>query len=118
MYHWNMLLVAGTTCSRCDRPRRRGGRYCLIHHAEATRLWRRRNPEPKHRDLPPLERKKRNARKRIWMRIRRGVMKRFPCAVCGKEPAESHHPDYDKPLEVVFLCRDHHQVAHELAALP
>ena len=31
-----------------------------------------------------------------------------PCAWCGAVPAQSHHPDYTKPAEVVWLCPPHH----------
>jgi hypothetical protein len=31
------------------------------------------------------------------------------CSICGSnEGIERHHPDYSKPLEVVFLCAKHH----------
>lgn len=34
------------------------------------------------------------------------------CALCGlRGPTESHHPRYDRPLEVTWLCRDCHAVA-------
>lgn len=37
------------------------------------------------------------------------------CAVsdCDRKP-EAHHPDYDAPLSVVWLCRAHHMQAHAL----
>lgn len=37
------------------------------------------------------------------------------CAVpdCDKRPV-AHHPDYDRPLDVVWLCQAHHKQAHEL----
>jgi len=35
-----------------------------------------------------------------------------PCEVCGKEPAQRHHPDYSKPSEVIFLCAFHHKKEH------
>lgn len=32
-----------------------------------------------------------------------------PCEVCGTtKKVHRHHPDYDKPLEVMFLCHEHH----------
>jgi hypothetical protein len=31
-----------------------------------------------------------------------------PCEVCGATKVEKHHPDYSKPLEVRWLCREHH----------
>lgn len=36
-----------------------------------------------------------------------------PCFICG-EKAEAHHPDYDRPLDVVWLCDTHHKQAHAL----
>ena len=48
----------------------------------------------------------------IAKEIRQGRIKRLPCVVCGKEKTEAHHESYDKPLDVVFLCRRHHQDVH------
>lgn len=44
--------------------------------------------------------------------IRDGKLKRQPCEVCGFFRAEAHHEDYYKPLEVQWLCREHHMVRH------
>ena len=99
-------------CSRCKAaPKRSGGVWCLGCHAAYLRAWRAANPEPPHSKLDPVERLKRNARKRVLMRITRGSMKRLPCEVCGEPKSESHHPDYSKPLDVVFLCKRHHRQA-------
>lgn len=38
---------------------------------------------------------------------------RQPCWVCGKK-AEAHHPDYGRPLDVVWLCKQHHQEVHAM----
>ena len=38
---------------------------------------------------------------------RRGRLKPQPCIFCGTR-AEKHHPDYSRPLLVVWVCRDHH----------
>ena len=35
-----------------------------------------------------------------------------PCQVCGKPNAFAHHDDYDKPLEVKWLCNYHHSEYH------
>ena len=46
--------------------------------------------------------------------LRSGKIQRQPCFVCGKK-AHAHHPDYDHPLDVVWLCPLHHRQAHSLA---
>lgn len=45
--------------------------------------------------------------------IRSGLLKPLPCFVCGStEQIEGHHPDYDSPLSVVWLCMPHHKEIH------
>jgi endogenous inhibitor of DNA gyrase (YacG/DUF329 family) len=38
-----------------------------------------------------------------------------PCEVCGKK-GERHHDNYDRPLEVRWLCRTHHSEVHRRTA--
>jgi hypothetical protein len=47
--------------------------------------------------------------------IRDGKLTRLPCFVCG-EKAVAHHPDYDAPLDVVWLCVPHHRQAHAIVS--
>jgi hypothetical protein len=49
--------------------------------------------------------------------LRDGRLKKQPCWVCG-EKAVAHHPDYDRPLDVVWLCQPHHKQAHALVREP
>ena len=44
--------------------------------------------------------------------LRDGQMHRSPCEVCGNPKAEAHHDDYSKPLDVRWLCREHHAEWH------
>lgn len=44
--------------------------------------------------------------------LRRGLIERKPCEVCGHEEAEAHHDDYDRPLLIRWLCRAHHRRHH------
>lgn len=62
--------------------------------------WRKRNPKSYLAHLT------------VQNATRLGVIKPEPCAVCGAEKAEAHHPDYDRPLHVVWLCRKHHKAVH------
>ena len=41
-----------------------------------------------------------------------GKIIRQPCEVCGGCPAEGHHSDYNKPLDVNWLCTKHHIELH------
>jgi hypothetical protein len=68
-------------------------------HTATNGRWIKRNPE------------KRQAHKAVYHAKRNGELISQPCAVCGSE-AEAHHPDYSKPLEVVWLCHCHHIDAH------
>lgn len=43
--------------------------------------------------------------------VESGEIERQPCWVCGAEPAQGHHDDYSKPLEVRWLCPGCHPPA-------
>lgn len=45
--------------------------------------------------------------------LRRGLIERQPCSVCGDEKVDGHHPDYDRPMFVIWYCRKHHKDAHK-----
>jgi hypothetical protein len=34
------------------------------------------------------------------------------CVKCGDENSQMHHEDYDKPLEVIWVCRPCHLKLH------
>lgn len=35
-----------------------------------------------------------------------------PCEVCGSAEVQAHHEDYAKPLDVMWLCFEHHRARH------
>lgn len=101
-----MLIVK--QCSKCGNPRdREPQRYCKACHASYMRQYR-----PKHSDLPPEARMRANTRSYANSYLRRGMIERQPCFSCGSERSQMHHPDYSKPLEVVWLCRECHLDLH------
>lgn len=44
--------------------------------------------------------------------IKKGEIERQPCEKCGKPDALGHHDDYSEPLEVRWMCDEHHQEYH------
>jgi len=71
------------------------------------RTWRKTHP------LTPGERVKDNARSTARYYQRRGKLIPKPCEVCGAAEVVKHHPDYAKPLDVVWLCTPHHRAEHD-----
>jgi hypothetical protein len=57
------------------------------------------------------------ARRQVMLAIKKGLLIRRPCEVCGCVKSEAHHPDHSRPLEVVWLCRPHHREREKLEIL-
>ena len=71
-------------------------------HAASLVKWRAEHP------------KRRQAQTALGNALRDGRIKKLPCLVCG-DSSEAHHPDYDRPLDVVWLCTKHHAETHKMA---
>ena len=54
------------------------------------------------------------ARNAVSNALRDGRLTPLPCFICG-EKSEAHHPDYSRPLDVVWLCPPHHKQTHAMA---
>jgi len=81
------------------------------HQAKAAaymREWRKTHP------MSAEQRRKDNCRSYAKVYLQRGKLTREPCCLCDGDGAEMHHPDYSQPLNVVWLCRDHHLALHKL----
>ncbi len=64
------------------------------------------------------ERRKREPWKyKAYLRVKRGLASgkivKTPCSVCGSIAVEGHHEDYTKPLDVIWLCKIHHEEIHK-----
>lgn len=56
---------------------------------------------------------KKTASNRVNAAIRSGSLLKEPCAICGSENRiHGHHENYKKPLEVIWLCPEHHSLIH------
>ena len=73
----------------------------IKHNTENTRKFRSKNPE------------KYSAHIAVANAIKSGKLVKQPCSVCGNEKSEAHHEDYSKPLDVWWLCSQHHKDRHK-----
>lgn len=80
-------------------------RYNNTDHGKATTSAIHKRYHQKHPEL-------RKAHRAVRIAIKNGHLRRQPCSVCGQPNAQAHHPDYTKPLEVIWLCPCHHMEAH------
>lgn len=83
------------------------------------RAWNERNRESRRKAKQEWQRRnlhKARASNAVGRAVARGDLVREPCEVCGAAKVEAHHEDYDKPLEVRWLCHLHHAQAHQEAA--
>jgi hypothetical protein len=71
------------------------------------REWRQTHP------LSEEERRKDICRSYTHMLVKRGHIQKSPCLLCLAEPAQAHHPDYNDPRLVFWLCLEHHREEHE-----
>lgn len=69
---------------------------------------------------PQKERDKKEliAQRKLQYAVDTGKIIRLPCSICGKTKSEAHHPDYSKPLEVIWFCRSHHKLHHARTKFP
>lgn len=70
-------------------------------NTEVNRAWR---AEDKRRQL---------AHNAVAKAIRNGILVRLPCIRCGETKSLAHHEDYDKPLDVMWLCQPCHKQRHK-----
>lgn len=88
------------TCKKCIKEYNQQP-HVRDRQAEARLRWVNKNPI------------KVNARVLINKAIKDGTLIKENCEVCGTdEKIEGHHDDYSKPLEVRWLCTQHHNDWH------
>ena len=71
-------------------------------HAASAKKWMERHPDRK------------KASEKVNNAVRDGRIEKLPCLVCGSHDVDGHHPDYSRPLDVVWLCRSHHFETHQM----
>lgn len=99
------------TCSKCENFLDRKGKYCKSCHTKYMRKWRKIRKEIDS-DVDADEKYKNMVRSKVNMRVKRGLMDKYPCEICGDTKVEAHHDDYNKPYCVRWLCCEHHREVH------
>ena len=82
--------------------RERGKRPERIQNSiEQNRIWR------------AEDRRRTKCHNAVARALRAGTLVRQPCVRCQDPKSEAHHEDYDKPLDVVWLCSVCHKQRHK-----
>jgi hypothetical protein len=102
----------------CDRPARKRGHTC---GRCATRAWRKRHAktiaaQERARTFTAEQSSVRRASAIFFTDLRRRNLNREPCEHCGRSEVVPHWADVTRPLEVVWLCRDHRAVERDRLA--
>ena len=101
-------LGRGYWCKECckeyERLPHRKGRHTKWRNSPKGEIKTREYSKAHYEEDKP----KNKARAAISRLIKLGVIKRMPCEMCGDSNSQGHHPDYSKPLEVMWLCQSHH----------
>lgn len=88
-------------------------------HLEYLKKWRktRSGKDSHYRDTLEQRRKfpeKHAAHLAVQRALYSGKLIKEACSICGtNDSIHAHHEDYAKPLEVIWLCRRHHQDKHK-----
>lgn len=95
-------------CSICKESNDRTPyRYCKKCHNSYMVSNRR-----KYKELTPEQKLKANARSYAKVYLSRGKIEKGLCITCGDSNVEMHHSDYNKPIDITWLCRKCHLNHH------
>ena len=75
--------------------------YRIAQRTEVNRAWRQ---EDKRRQ---------KAHNAVRYAMIKGTLIKNSCERCGNEKSLAHHDDYDKPLDVMWLCQPCHKERHK-----
>lgn len=102
-------------CTRADVSQHRKANIDRIREYDRKRSQqprRKENAADYQRAYRARSREKVRARYAVAKAIRQGTLTSMPCEVCGEAATHAHHDDYSKPLDVRWLCLQHHWDEH------
>lgn len=106
------------TCRSCRNRIRRSQRECkpAMYRTHWQRWDKEHRPERREADARRAETARRRAQLRckaaVARALRDGRLTKGVCEACGALDVEAHHEDYDRPLDVNWLCPKHHARLH------
>lgn len=83
-----------------DRERAKNPERAKLN-AELTKLWRNK------------DKRRVKCHSTVSRAIKSGDLIRKPCIECKNEKSQAHHEDYEKPLDVIWLCQICHSKRHQ-----
>lgn len=112
-----------TGLCRCGGEIAPNSKYLCISCVKQYQInYRKNNPEimsaidkrvSERRQVDPIEKLKRRARRITRRAIDSGFLDKDVCERCGTDSnVKAHHEDYNKPLEIKWLCVTHHEERH------
>jgi ribosomal protein S27AE len=106
-------------CKECNKNDVTANRNKNIEKIRAYDRERAKNPERRQANLEITrawraeDTRRSVAHNAVARAIHNGSLVRIPCIRCGEQKSLAHHEDYDKPLEVMWLCQPCHKQRHK-----
>lgn len=102
-------------CARCRDGEAGSNGFCRSCQETYHRAWRAKNPDRWRAHIRGWKERhpeKVAAHAAVRVALRDGALTKGACYAAGPDCAgrtEAHHPDYTRPLAVVWTCRRHHR---------
>lgn len=106
-------------CKRChkadvksnrDAKREKYAAYEQLRAKDPDRKAKRADYQRKHR---ASNWQKYRARRKLQTEVSMGRITPQPCTYCSNPKSQAHHPDYSKPLDVIWACfKCHREMEH------
>ena len=106
-------------CKECNKNDVTANRNKNIERVRAYDRERAKNPDRRqatveiNRAWRAEDTRRSMAHNAVARAVRNGSLVRIPCIRCGEQKSLAHHEDYDKPLDVMWLCQPCHKQRHK-----
>lgn len=117
--HPNMPDGHVNKCKECNKKDVHENRQKKLDHYRAYDRERAKNPDRQKAASQistawrQLDKRRNQCHNAVARAIRSGELVRQPCVRCGEQKSLAHHEDYDRPLDVMWLCQPCHKQRHK-----